>query len=801
MANFAAMKLSSLRSRMVVVFALLFTVVQTSVLLLVERVSTRIAHERNTHELQVGARVFLRLMDQNRQRLLQAAEVVSRDVAFRNAVATGDSPTIASVLDNHGARVRADVVRLVSPDGHVIADSLQAIPRDRLFSHPRLIQVAQREGRASAIMQVDGRPYQVVVVPVLAPDAIAWVAMGFLIDQGFLADLRALTALHITFFAPQLDGQWKFLASTHLSVDAIHALTNLPVLDAAGSSGTFRAGGFDTTLASIQQEGGDPVRIALQRSVTEGFESLEELKSMLVLLTLISIVASIVGSVVLARRITQPLHVLADFARRVRDGDYSGRVTVRGGEEIGTLAASFEHMLEGIAAREAEILHLAYRDGLSGLPNRALFNVRLGEAVAAHRGGGAGVCVLVMDLDRFKYINDTLGHGAGDLVLREVSTRLRGLVRDSDTVARLGGDEFAVLATGGIERAQTLARMIQAVLEQSIDIDGQAVDVGCSMGIAHCPAHGEDPSVLLRCADVAMYAAKHEKSGFAVYDVRFDLHRAEHLSLLGDLRRAISGNELRLHYQPKVDLRGGQLIGVEALVRWEHAQRGMVPPGEFVPFAEQTGAIKQVTRWVMEEALRQCGNWYAGGLAISVSVNVSTRDLLDRDLPQFVDEAIRRYGVPPELLTVEVTESALIEDPQRAQQTIARLKQRGVRLSIDDYGTGYSSLAYIQRLQFDELKVDRAFVTHMATQEKDAAIVRSTVELGHNLGLVVVAEGVEDVEVIGLLREFGCDLAQGYGVSGPLPWEQLEAWMTSCSWMARRRIRSNQAVAGLRVAV
>jgi EAL domain-containing protein (putative c-di-GMP-specific phosphodiesterase class I) len=297
-----------------------------------------------------------------------------------------------------------------------------------------------------------------------------------------------------------------------------------------------------------------------------------------------------------------------------------------------------------------------------------------------------------------------------------------------------------------------------------------------------------------------MYTAKHEKSGFAFYDARFDLHRAEHLSLLGDLRRAIAGNELRLHYQPKVDLRLGQLIGVEALVRWQHAQRGVVPPGEFVPFAEQTGAIRQVTRWVMEEALRQCGTWYASGLALSVSVNVSTRDLLDRELPQFVDEAIRRHRVPAQLLTVEVTESALVEDPQRAQQTIARLKQHGVRLSIDDYGTGYSSLANIQHLQFDELKVDRRFVTHMVSQEKDAAIVRSTVELGHNLGLVVVAEGVEDAEVIDLLREFGCDLVQGYGVSRPLPWEQLEAWMASCKWIARRLARTSTASAGLRVA-
>jgi diguanylate cyclase (GGDEF)-like protein len=797
MANFAALKLNSLRSRMVVVFALMFTVVQASVLILVERVSERIARERNAQELQVGTRVFLRLIEQNRQRLLQAAEMVSQDFGFRRAVAAGDAPTIASLLTSHGARVHADMVMLVSSEGRVLADSLQPTQAERLFPHPQLLRIAERTGRASAILQADGRAYQVVIVPVLARDPTAWVAMGFLIDQGFLADLHALTALHVTYFVPQLDGQWKFIASTHLSVEPIHLLTGRPLAGAAGG-GMFRVGGYDTTLAAVKQDGGDPLRVALQRSVSEGFEPLEELKSLLLLLTLASIAASIVGSVVLARRITQPLHTLAAFARRVRDGDYSGRVSVKGGEEIGTLAASFEHMLEGIAAREAEILHLAYRDALSGLPNRALFNVRLGEAVAAHRRGGAGVAVLVMDLDRFKYINDTLGHGAGDLVLREVATWLGGVVRDGDTVARLGGDEFAVLAAGGLERAQTLARMIQAVLEQPIDIDGQAVDVGCSIGIALCPAHGDEPSVLLRCADIAMYAAKREKSGFAVYEVRFDLHRAEHLSLLGDLRRAITGNELRLHYQPKVDLASGQLIGVEALVRWEHAQRGLVPPAEFVPFAEQTGAIKQVTRWVMEEALRQCGTWYASGLAISVSVNVSTRDLLDRDLPQFVDEAIRRHEVPAELLTVEVTESSLVEDPQRAQQTIARLKQRGVRLSIDDYGTGYSSLANIQRLQFDELKVDRSFVTHMASQDKDAAIVRSTVELGHNLGLVVVAEGVEDAEVIGLLREFGCDLAQGYGVSRPLPWAQLKTWIASSNWMARRRSRAG---AGLRVAV
>jgi len=375
-----------------------------------------------------------------------------------------------------------------------------------------------------------------------------------------------------------------------------------------------------------------------------------------------------------------------------------------------------------------------------------------------------------------------------------VAKRLKGASRDIDTVARLGGDEFAILLPGGDgDRAPVLARMIQAILEEPIDLDGQPVDVRCSIGIAHCPAHGDDPGMLLRRADIAMYAAKHQKSGFAVFDERYDLHRAEHLSLLGDLRTAIGENQLRLHYQPKVDLRRGQVVGVEALVRWEHPDRGTVPPSDFIPFAEQTGVIRHVTRWVLEEALRQCGAWYANGLSLNVSVNVSSRDLLDRDLAQIVDEATRRHGVPADLLTIEVTESALVEDPQRAQETIRNLKQRGVRLSLDDYGTGYSSLAYIQRLQFDELKVDRSFVTHMSRREKDSAIVRSTIDLGHNLGLTVVAEGVEDIEVITLLRELGCDLIQGYGVSRPLVCEGVAGWVASCQWSAVRgaRVASN----------
>ena len=433
---------------------------------------------------------------------------------------------------------------------------------------------------------------------------------------------------------------------------------------------------------------------------------------------------------------------------------------------------------------------------MTGVPNRVMFNLRLKEAVRLYRLEGTPVSVLLMDLDRFKFINDTLGHHAGDLVLQVVAKRLRESLRESDTVARLGGDEFAILLTGGDPgRAPAVGRMVQAILEEPIDLDGQLVDVGTSIGIAQCPVHGEDPSLLLRRADIAMYVAKRDKSGVAMYESHFDQHRAENLSLLSDLRRAIAENQLSLHYQPKLDLRRGQIVGVEALVRWLHPERGMIPPSEFILFAEQTGMIRHVTRWVLEEATRQCGTWLAGGLSLNISLNISSRDLLDRDLPQLFVAATRRHAVPPDLVTVEVTESALVEDPQRVQETIRGLKELGFRLSIDDYGTGYSSLAYIQRLHCDELKIDRAFVTHASGDGKDAAIVHSTIQLGHSLGLTVVAEGVEDTQVMEVLRGLGCDLAQGYAISRPLPAEKLAEWIETCPWSTKSTRRTVTKVA------
>ena len=391
----------------------------------------------------------------------------------------------------------------------------------------------------------------------------------------------------------------------------------------------------------------------------------------------------------------------------------------------------------------------------------------------------------MIDLDRFKYVNDTLGHEAGDQLLNVVAQRVSGVLRDSDTVARLGGDEFAILlANSDPHHIHAAVHRIQYTLEEDIRIDDQPVDVGCSIGIATFPEHGDDAGTLMRHADIAMYVAKRARSGYAIYDPRYDEHRREHLHLLGELRKAIDENELRLVFQPKVDLASGRTVGAETLIRWQHPSRGMIPPGEFIPFAESTGAIRMVTRWLMERAVRECSAWLKSGIPLRISFNVSAHDLLNRDLPNLLRAVLESHEVPAEMICVELTESSLMDDPVNAQSTLSKLRELGVELAIDDYGTGYSSLAYIKNLPVNELKIDRAFVMNMTSHKEDIAIVRSTVELGHNLGLRVVAEGVENEAEMELLRQIGCNEAQGYFIGRPMPAEEIGAWLARGPWHA-----------------
>jgi len=390
----------------------------------------------------------------------------------------------------------------------------------------------------------------------------------------------------------------------------------------------------------------------------------------------------------------------------------------------------------------------------------------------------------MLDLDRFKEVNDTLGHDAGDALLREVSRRLQETLRASDTVARLGGDEFAVLLPGAdTESAVGTARKLLAALVEPVTLREHAVVAGGSSGIALYPDHGADATTLLRQADVAMYAAKRGGTGYALYNPAQDQHSPRRLSLISALQRGIAHDELRLHYQPTVDMTTGQVHLVEALARWQHPEQGLLPPDAFIPLAEQTGLIVPLTRWVLATAVRQVRAWREGGLDLGVAVNLSARVLDDPDLPDSIAALLDAYEVPAARLRVEVTESAVMANATRALDVLTRLSTSGVRIAIDDFGTGYSSLAYLKRLPVDEIKIDKSFVTHMTTESDDATIVASTIGLGHSLGLRFVAEGVESRGVWQALDALGCDGAQGYYVSRALPADALAGWLRETSWV------------------
>ena len=457
-------------------------------------------------------------------------------------------------------------------------------------------------------------------------------------------------------------------------------------------------------------------------------------------------------------------------------------------ENILKLNQELEHRVNlrtsELASANEELTYQALHDFLTDIPNRTLLSDRLQQAILAAKREKKSVALMMMDLDRFKEINDTMGHHSGDLVLQAVASRLRSTLRQSDTAARLGGDEFAVVLPGinDKETAVLLAQKILQAVQAPLILEGRSIDIGMSLGIALYPDQGEDAGMLMQRADMAMYAAKRSKSGYAFYDADADRYSLDRLALKGELRHAIIHDELVLYYQPKIDFGSDRISGVEALVRWQHPRHGLMFPDDFIPLAEATGLIKPLTVWVLHQALRQCGEWHRRGLSITMAVNISATSLLDLQLPEIVAQALKETETEPAWLELEITETAVMKEPALAIDAINKLNNMGVRLAIDDFGTGYSSMAYLQKLLVAKIKIDKSFVMHMNSNENDAIIVRSLIGLGHNLGLMVVAEGVESKEVWDQLKALGCDYAQGYCMGRPIPQEKMWDWLAQSPW-------------------
>ncbi len=769
-----------LSGRIVLVSLGLLLLVQSAGYVVINQNIDRNAHAQLNEHMVLAQRVWQRLLDQRAAKLNQGAAVLAADYGMREAVASGDLETVRSALDNHGARIGATMAALLATDLTVKAlgegvDATVAPALARLGP-----QLAQYPG-SGLVALVANRPYQFVMVPMRAPALIGWVVMGFPLDQALIDDMHAVSGLQAALVAqPAAGAPLVLVHSFKPPADAAPLAQQLADGDLLLDAQPYLVA---TTPVASGAEGRITLRLA--GSIADAVAPFRNLKWMLAAITVLGLALFGAGSAWTASRVTRPLRSLVGASQRLGRGEYDAPVAQdQRADEIGDLARAFDHMRINISAQREQISALAYRDRLTGLPNRLGFRDAVQQAITLAAPVQGSLAVIMLDLDRFKHVNDVLGYASGDTLLERVAQRLQQVVRLGDVVARLGGDEFALLMhEAEVDLAVGVAQRITSAFEQPLLLDDHMVDLSAGLGIAVWPAHASDADDLLSHAEVAMYAAKRRTAGAQVYDPSVDTASALNLSLLSELRQAVDNNELRLYLQPKIAIHDGSVCGAEALVRWQHPTRGLVPPMQFIPFAEQTGFIRRLTLWMFEQAAVEQVALALLGVR-RVSVNLSTRDLLDLELPEKLDTILRRHRALADGFCLEITESAIMDDPQRAEATLNRLAERGYKLSIDDFGTGYSSLAYLKRLPVNELKIDKSFVMAMETDPGDAKIVRSTIDLAHNLGLSVVAEGIESAAVLRLLQELHCDEGQGYHMSKPMPAAEF------CDWVARWQARA-----------
>ncbi len=745
----------ALRTRIALTFLLLLAAVLAAALGAVSAVNRANAAREVQRQLTVGVSAFSRLLENNRRQLTQAAQAVAADYGFREAVAARDVDTLASALENSGARIGAALVVLTSLDGRVLAEFGAHATVGGTFPLAN-----QRRGTDADEVRVTvdgGRIYQLVTVAVRSPVPVAWITMGFALDDRAVRELASVTGLDVTLAYREGDGL-RVVASTAPE-------------PAQGPQDAV------TRRVELAELGGTPVVATLSRSLAEAQAPFERLTHMLFLIGAASLVGFAWAAFWIARNITRPLQALTRAVDRIRLGAYDVALDVRRPDELGVLAEGLQLMQSAVQSRDQSIRRLAYEDTLTGLMNRTAFGAALGAALDQARD--RAIAVAVVNLHRFRRINEHLGYAVGAAVLTEVAKRRGGVASVQFAVARLAGAEFAAFARldAGAD-PQVWGHTLLATLTEPVLVEAQPIDISATLGIAIASA-GERWSAddLLRGADLALDRAHREKRNLALYRRTLAPAARDQLSLLGELRHAVEHDELRLHFQPKIELATQRVAGVEVLLRWQHPARGLLGPAAFIPFSEQTGFIRRLTRWTLDRAIAQGAAWYRAGRALPLAVNISADDLADARLSSWVALLLTRHQLPPALLTLEITESGFIEDPERALRMLAALATLGVSLSIDDFGTGYSSLSHLARMPVQEMKIDRSFILGLESDAEYGAVVRSAIDMGHSLGLKVVAEGIEKESTAQRLRAFQCDIAQGYLYARPMTGQALQVWL------------------------
>ncbi|MBG0839497.1 putative bifunctional diguanylate cyclase/phosphodiesterase [Ectopseudomonas toyotomiensis] len=764
---------SSFQARIAGVLILLLLVVIGALYVAVKAATDAAVRAQAQEQLNVGSLVFEQLLALRSDQLQQAAQVLAADFGFKEAVASGDAPTIRSALANQGARINADAVFLLGLDGSLQVSTDPDIDAEALARLDGQLQLPQRDGAQLFLLPIGRQIYLLVDATVSAPLPIARVLMGFAVDREFAVQLRELTHLELSLMASRDGAAPTWISTLPASAQALLEAQ----MKAVGAMPQRLDGGSEHYFGQHLQLASGPgyrVEALLHKSLGEAEAAFAQLDRRILLISLGAMLASLVGALLLARSVSRPVRELAAAAQRIGRGDYQQPVALARSDELGVLALAVNDMQRGIAERERQLAHNALHDALTGLPNRTLALERLGSAITA----GRPTALLYLGMGNFAAINESCGQGGGDLALQQLARRLQATLRPGDSLARLVGDEFLLLLEqcDGDSAVASADRLHQLLLKP-LRIGTLDVALDCRIGIAAYPADGDTPDDLLRRARIAMQDAAQHSGRLQLYQQGRDAAQQRQIRLIRDLRHAAAQGQLLLHYQPKLDIREGLVRQAEALLRWQHPQLGMVSPGEFIPLAERTGSIQLLSAWVIEEAMRQLQEWDGRGVWVQLSLNISTADLLDAELPGRVGALLARYRVAPEQLIFEITESGVMLDPERALQVLHGLRGYGIGLSVDDFGTGYSSLAQLKRMPVQELKIDQSFIRELDDHSEDSVIVRSTIEMSHSLGLKVVAEGVELASGLNLLQRWHCDTAQGYLISRPLAAEAFEAWL------------------------
>ncbi|MBU2864408.1 EAL domain-containing protein [Reinekea forsetii] len=764
----------SFRSRLIILFILLVGITLSTLTWAVFRALDTNAAINAERELLVAERVFETLLEENRRQLTDRTSLLAEDFGFRQAIATNEEQTIVSALVNHGERIAADLILLMDTSGEILIGT-----HDLSGSVTKIQQHTQQMSSPfNELIIAEEEPFQLVMVPVYGPDLIAWVGVGFSIDENLIDSFRSITKADVSLL---------FHSETQSSVKVLSTLnTNFMQSTAASQSFDSFSTAYIAALenkdwlnleTSLLNDGEQRIDLVLSVSLQQAIATNRDLQTQMLVITIFILILAFVVSIFIANSFNKPIHALVKAARRIARGEYQHNINVPGNTEFNELGETLNQMQHDIQEREQHISHQAEHDLLTNLPNRHKMASILNQQLSDNRYNGS-LGVLLVKLVNFEPLSDIYGMSIMDSVLKQAADILKHNSEAWLSIGHVGDDEFLVLVQlAPNQNISGTVATIKNIFAKPIYCNQIELTLDTRIGAVICPEHADNYEDTLRRAHIAMNEARLTNSCHFLFDTRLEKRYLRKLEVTQRLQQAITTQSFTLLFQPQFNLKEGRVHSAEALIRWHDAELGPVYPDEFIPLAESSGDITLITEWVFSESLDQLQQWQGQGFDLGVSINLSARDILKNEFIDHVLDTIKERHIPSHFLMLEVTESAIVEDMEHAIQNLRRLYDAGIQLAMDDFGTGFSSLAQLKELPVHELKIDKSFVLNLNEDADDQKIVRSTIEMAHSLGISTIAEGTENIESINLLKAMNCDAIQGYFLSKPISSADLLTWL------------------------